>query len=197
VPQGEILRSIGKLIFGWCDVTCTLASPKRTCRFFFGKAPQKKKKKKKMTCGDETRGGDHCRDAHGRGRVEESEFAMTDLADAVATVLDLSQPHEGAVEDLPAGPALLGRVLRRNVTFAEDIPNYRASCKDGYAVAPAAAADTAGRSWKIIGEGNDAGAEGGVRRRIEPGEAVYVVVFYFRFFRFFFFFFFFFWTPNT
>lgn len=65
-------------------------------------------------------------------RHRESPYPLLSVADATAIVEQ--QASLGAVVSLPVNAALVGHVLAEDVTAAENVPAYRASIVDGYAV---------------------------------------------------------------
>jgi hypothetical protein len=97
-----------------------------------------------------------------------SQYKMISIPEAVATVL--AHTPILAAEQVPLGPAALGRVLASSVAAREALPPFPASIKDGYAVRHA---DGPGVR-DVVGESRAGRLDetGGVE--CGPGQAVYV-----------------------
>lgn len=65
-------------------------------------------------------------------RHRESPYPMLSVADATAAIAE--KTSLSAIVSLPVNAALVGHVLAEDVTAAENVPAYRASIVDGYAV---------------------------------------------------------------
>jgi len=97
-----------------------------------------------------------------------SHYKMISIPEAVATVL--AHTPVLPAEDVPLGPAALGRVLAAPVAAREALPPFAASIKDGYAVRHA---DGAG-ARDVVGESRAGQLDAAGALECGPGQAVYV-----------------------